>query len=150
MNGQRCASTLHVLLPMKISLLFNGCVFFDEKPAIHIAYPATKVVLLGFNIVSILNPFYFFQYLLAHHPNRELQTISPRKNNNLPEQILYFHKAVSHMSITFTDADSFISELEKGGQKQYFLETIAFISSLININNLYQRQLLLQLCQTNP
>ena len=110
--------------------------------AIPTAYPPTKVALVGLKFVSIFNAFYFLQYL-AHHPHRKLETISPHQNNNLPEQIICFHKAVSCMPTTFNDADSFISELEKDGHKQYILDTIqAYLCGLINLNNLYRWQLL--------
>ena len=116
---------------------------FDETAAIPTRYAPRKVVLVGVKHVSFFNPVYFFQYLLCNFPHRDLASISPPEDTNLPEQILYFNKAAALLRDKFTNAADFCAEIETEGHKQYFLDTLqSYITSLINMNNLYRRQLL--------
>eukprot|EP00112_Aurelia_sp_Birch-Aquarium-sp1_P011530 Seg2423.4 transcript_id=Seg2423.4/GoldUCD/mRNA.D3Y31 product="hypothetical protein" protein_id=Seg2423.4/GoldUCD/D3Y31 len=116
---------------------------FDKKAAVPTRYPVTKVVLVGVKHLSFFNPAFFFQYLPCNFPHRDLPFILPPENNNLPEQILYFHKAAALMPQTFTDAAVLCAEIDSEGDKQYFLDTIeSYITSLIHINNLFRQQLL--------
>ena len=118
---------------------------FDETAAIPTRYAARKVVLVGVKHVSFFNPVYFFQYLFRNFPHRDLPSISPPEDTNLPEQILYFNKAAALLLEKFTNAAVFCGAGEIGteGHKQYFLDTLeSYITSLINMNNLYRRQLL--------
>lgn len=115
----------------------------DEKKTIPTEYSKKKVVLVGMRYCSIFNNFYFFQFLVANFPHYNIEEILPIDDSHLPQQVLYFNRAVSLMPQFFQSGAVFVSLLESEGHKDHYLKTLtSFVDSLIDVNNLYKRHLL--------
>ena len=115
----------------------------DESKSHPKDYSQKKTVLVGVKHLSYMNPQYFFQHLLLHYPHRDANDIAPVSDEHLPSQILHFHTAHMLMPEVFLHPQTFIHSIDHEGHKQYYLLTLkAYIQSLIDLDNLFCRQLL--------
>ena len=99
--------------------------------------------LVGVKFASPFKDEYFFQDTLLNHPHRNESVLHHAHENDLPTTIKFFATATTLRPEIWRDPSAVQKKFEEEGHKQSFVQIIvSHVSSLHDVFNLWQRQVL--------
>ena len=102
-----------------------------------------QVALVGVKYVSVLNPDYFFQYLLVNHPFTNLEQLRHPDHEKLPEDLTSFAAALVLQPELWSNDDSVRTLFSQQGHKNYYVENLVnVVDSLRQLYHLWQVEVL--------
>lgn len=103
----------------------------------------TNNTLVGLKTVSFFNKYYFFQYVLMHHPHRCLSQLQHPDHDNIPDALQWYAAAIHHFPQFWRDDEKVTNFLHnRGNQSTYITTCIAYLHTLADTFFLWQTQII--------